>query len=253
MATLGDITVDIVPVGDISVPERNGEYPEILGLTDLVKNGVISARVNAFGTSADVLFDIASDNLYAKAGDVELTMQQQTLFASMGELKLKLALSDIDDLLTLVKTYFKLDGGLSMPKVTIDRVLSALNTISATTSDGGVTFSLELGGVQANVKLVANDNGWNLSEIAVAFGENTVTLCPNNDLALQIPTVNADEYVDVTDVAETFLTPVVNLIKAESYGAEFNANVVVDGKTYNLNGDFVYDRLGNISVNALAV
>ena len=250
-ATLGDITVDIVPVGDISVPERNGEYPEILGLTDLVKNGVISARVNAFGTSADVLFDIASNNLYAKAGDIELTMQQQTLFASMGELKLTLALSDINDLLTLVKTYFKLDGSLPIPDVTVDGVLSALNTISATTSDGGVIFSLELGGVQANVKLVASVNGWSLSEIAVVFGENTVTLCPNDDVNLQIPTVNADEYVDVTDVAETFLTPIVNLIKAESYGAEFNANVAVDGKTYNLNGDFVYDRLGNISVNAL--
>lgn len=250
-ATLGDITVNILPVTEVSVPERSGEYPEILGLTDLIKNGMISAEVNAFGVSADVLFDLATNNLYAHAGDVELTMQQQTLFASLGELKFKLALADINDLLTLVKTYINLDNAVQMPTVTLDGVLSALNAIKATSDGGGVVFSLDLDGLTANVKLVTGANGWNLQEIAVTFGENTVTLCPS-DAACQIPDVNADEYADVTDVAETFLTPVVNLIKAESYGAEFNASVVLDNKTYEINGSFVYDRFGNIAVNATA-
>lgn len=250
-ATLGDITVNILPVTEVSVPERSGEYPEILGLTDLVKNGMVSAEVNAFGVSADVLFDLATNNLYAQAGDVELTMQQQTLFASLGELKLKLAFADINDLLTLVKNYINLDGAVQMPTVTLDGVLSALNAIKATSDGDGVVFSLGIDGLTANVKLVTGANGWNLQEIAVIFGENTVTLCPN-DMARQIPAVNADEYVDVTDVAETFLTPVVNLIKAESYGAEFNANVVFGNKSYEINGSFVYDRFGNIAVNATA-
>ena len=250
-AKLGDVTVDVKPTGQFDMPERTGDYPEILGLLDLINNGVITANVNAFGMSIDVMFDLQSMSLYAQTGDLTVVFSDNVAYVTLGGAKLKLAVDDIQELIDAIGLF--IDGGLNvaMPEISLDTIIAMLGNIKAVSADGQTAFVFELGDLSASISLVFAANGWNISSINVDYNDVSVAVTPADKFTEAIPSVNAAEYADVTSIVKRFAKPIADLIKGESFGVEFSANLGVNNNQYVLNGDFTYDKAGNIQVNAL--
>lgn len=250
-AKLGDVTIDVKPVEQFDVPARTGDYPEILGLLDLINNGIINANVNAFGMSIDVMFDLQSMSMFAQTGDLTVVFSDNVAYVTLGGAKLKLAVDDIQELIDAIGLF--VDGGLNvaMPESSLDTIIAMLGNIKAASADGQTAFVFELGDLSASISLVSAANGWNISSVNVDYNDVSVAVTPADKFTEAIPTVNDAEYADVTSIVKRFSKPIADLIKGESFGVEFSANLEVNNNQYVLNGDFTYDKAGNIQVNAL--
>ncbi len=249
-AKLGELRIDVKPAEQWEVPEIKGEYPEILGLLDLVKNGVVAVNANVNGLSVDAMIELSSKSLYAKAGDLSVIMRDNVAHLTYGEVKLKLALSDINELADLIGLF--VDGGinLEMPSISVDTVLAMLSNIKAVNTNGVTAFVIEIGDISASIELQAASNGWNVSGINVSYNGLDLQVTPEDKFVDVIPVVDGTQYADITDIVNTFAEPISKLIKGGSYGVDFAAALNFNGKGYLLDGYFTYDNVGNIQVNA---
>lgn len=137
-ATLGDVSLSIVPCSQWTMPQQTGEYPEILGLTQLIQNGAISATATVGDISADVMFDIASCALHVKMGQLTATLKDNVLFAQLGrESRL-----DVDSIPQLLQLFQPLLGeNIQMPQLSLQDVLAALSSVTAQKTNDSVKFS----------------------------------------------------------------------------------------------------------------
>lgn len=248
-ATFGDIKVELKPVAAWNAPEISGDYPEILGLLDFVKDGAICANVNVAGLAIDVQFDLASKSLYAMCGDMSVVLRDNVAYLTYGEVKLKLDLDDAEQLITLISLFA--DGGFSfdLPDLSVDSVLEILSDVKAVATDSGVRFEIGFGATSVTVDLTTNTNGWNLSKINVAVNEISAEIVPIEKFG-EIPQIEAGEYADVTEIVNEFAAPVLALIKGENYAADFDLSLRLDNKNYNVKGTLVLDGAGNVQVDA---
>lgn len=249
-AQIGDILLRVEPVAAWSIPERNGEYPEILGLTEIFNNGKIALNATIGNISANVMFDIATTTLHAKLGDIYATLQNNTLYATVGGAKIKLDIDDIDALTEILKPFVNTDG-FSLPSVSIDDILAAVGSITATSTESGVVLSAMLDslGLKLDVSLLSKENNWNLQSIVVKLGEVDVTVSPTQQF--EVPAIgNTNEFVDVTDVAEVFVPTIASLLNAKGYGADFDLGIAVANKNYSVSGSLLFDANKNIEANA---
>lgn len=249
-ATLGDINIKVNPVEEWNVPNFAGEYPEILGLLDLVRNGMVSANIEALGMSVNAMFDIANKSLCAQLGDLSVILRENVAYLTCGEIKLKLNLSDANKLADIISLF--IDGGLNMemPDISVETVLGALANIKAVNVDGGTSFIAQLGDLSVSINLVARFNGWNVAGIEVRYDGFEAKITPADKFADEIPSVDATQYIDITSVADTFAEPIASLIKGEGYGLNFGSTLKVDGNLLTLNGNVTYDKNGILRVNA---
>lgn len=252
--TFNTLNVNIEPVGEFNIPAREGEYPEILGLLDLVQNGVIYGNVSAFGMDVDVMFDIASTSLYATNENIALTYKNNTVYVELGAIKAKLNVDDIDKIVTLLRLAGIIDGDstLEIPDISLDTILATLNNIDTTVTDNGVLFSLSMDDLSVALYLTTTDNGWHIDKLTVMFGDNTITVAMTAPVLDKIPEVAEEDYANVMDVITTFIDPVVSLVSAKGYGANFGLTLTVEGVQYNVDGSFTYDVASNLNI-AVAV
>lgn len=252
--TLGNMRLAIEPVGEFEVPVREGDYPEILGLFDLVKNGVISGNVSAFGMDVDVMFDIATASLYATSDNLALavTYIDKTIYAEFGAIKAKLNIDDIDSIMDLLRLIGVADTDikLEMPQISLDGIIAILGNITTVATDSGVAFSLSMDDLSVAIYLEATANGWNVDKLTADIKGNVITLAMTEPVVDTIPEVADDEYADVLEIITTFIEPVASIALTDSYGANFAFALTVNGVTYGIEGNFAYDINKNIRVAA---
>lgn len=249
--SIGEVSVQIGLDEGFAVPELSGEYPEILGLLDIVNNGVINADVDVNGFKANVAYDMANAKLVANAGDLQAVLQNETLYAQYGEIKVKAALSDIETLTALFGDLFGKElPKLELPELNTTDILAVLGQITAETTDSGVAFNLKLGDAAVKLSLINADGKWNLKKIDVSYGEIKVGVTPAVKAAT-FPEINEKDYNDVTQIAANFALPIASLISAENYGADISLTLDVNGVKANVNGNLVYDKNGSVEVDAL--
>jgi len=246
--TLGDVEINIVPTEKWNVPERSGEYPELLGLTSLLDNGAISLGAKIADIDADLTFDIATKSLFVKCDKLGLNaaLVDEVLYASLGEAKVKFALQDVGTLMQLLAPFVKVD--VQMPKLDAQTILAALSELTATETDNGVKFAIDVMGIGVEILLNSDENGWNLDSISINADNLNAQIAPSE--RFETPEINADEYVDVTEVANTFIPAIEALINAEGYHANANVDVALGDKTYNALVDILYDASGNVKATA---
>ncbi len=248
-ASIGGITVDIKPAAAWDMPERKGEYPEILGIADLFKEGVLSLNAEIGGINADIMFDMSSKSLYLRSGDLSAAMLDGIVYVTYGEVKVKVALSDIGGLLELLAP---LTEGLmpEMPTVSVEGILALLGSLKAVSNGGNsVDFILQTENVSVSLAL-SNQNGrWKADCITAALGETEAVITPAE--AFEPPVIDKDQYADVTEMVKTYAAPVISLIKGESYGADFTLFLDADGKEYRAEGSVQYDSKGNLHLSAV--
>lgn len=246
--SLGDVSIDIVPTEKWNVPERSGEYPELLGLTSLLDNGAINLNAKIAEIEADLTFDIATKSLYVKSDKLNLNaaLLDEVLYASLGEAKVKFALQDVGTLMQLLAPFIK--GNVQMPELDVNTILTTLSEITATKTDNGVKFALDVMGISAEILLKTDENGWNLDSIFVNVDGLNAQIAPSE--RFETPEIIADEYVDVTEVADTFIPAITTLMNAEGYHANANIDVALGDKIYNALVDLLYDANGNVKATA---
>ena len=252
IASFGTLELKVELASGFEMPEHNGEYPELLGLLDIVKNGVIYGNVNALGTDIDIMFDLSKQALYAHNDDLSVIYQNNAVYAQFGAIKAKLNVSDIDRIMTLLRMTGLVDfnGSLELPQISVEQIVAMLGNIDAVKTDNGVKFVLGVGGVSAEVYLVSNINGWNLDRVTLTVDGNVITLSATLPEITEIPEVDESEYANVMDLLNTFVDPIASIITASSYGADFNLDINFGGNVNNICGDFAYDVNKNIRVNA---
>lgn len=250
---IDDISVDVELCQGFDVPEHSGEYPDVLGLLDVINGNVISVNASLGDIKADVAYDLAANKLIATAGDLTACMQNETVYVALGEVKLKVALSDLKILVSLLGDAFgNLSSALpSMPQLpqTAEEIVALISDVTATATENGVAFNLVLDGINASVELTANDGKWNLQAATVAIGNSTLTLSPSS-APVTFPQIDDEQYVDVTKLAFSYVSPITALLKAENYGAEFDVDVTVGGNTYDVIGSALFGKNGDVNVNA---
>lgn len=245
-ATLGDVSLSIVPCSQWTMPQQTGEYPEILGLTQLIQNGAISATATVGDISADVMFDIASCALHVKMGQLTATLKDNVLFAQLGQAKVRLDVDSIPQLLQLFQPL--LGENIQMPQLSLQDVLAALSSVTAQKTKDGVKFSATFEDIYFEALLVSDAEGWMLHSVTVQLSDITATLQPSQN---QLPQIgNADEYTDVTQMAKQFAPSIVSLLQAQGYSAEIDAVANVDGKDFRIAGNILIDGTGNVSAVA---
>lgn len=244
--TLGGLRLAIEPISDFSAPARQGDYPEILGLLDIVQNGVIYGNVNAFGMDVDVMFDLAATSLYATSDNLAITYVNETVYAELGAVKAKISIADIKALMSLLR----MAGVIELPQISVSELLATLGSIEATATDNGVAFTLTADDLAVAIYLVTTDNGWSLDKLTAEFAGNVITVAATAPTVTEIPAVEDGEYADVYEIISPFIEPIVSIAKSDSYGASFAFTLTIDGNAYNVEGNVAYDSNRNISVAA---
>lgn len=247
---LGDISINLELCNSFNIPERSGEYPDILGLLDVIDNNVLAFDANIGEINASIAYDIANNKLAATLDDLQVSMQNETIYASLGEVKLKVALSDVKILASVLGDV--LGGGTSalpaMPQ-TVEEILAMLSDITATNVDNGVAFALNLGDITAAVELVRNNAKWNLSVVKVSLGEMDLSLTPSSE-PVSFPQIDEDKFVDATELAISYIGPISSLLTAKNYGVDFAVTLEISNSTYDVYGNALYDEKGNLNVAA---
>ena len=258
--TIGDVEINITPCA-WTVAERTGAYPEILGLVDLLQNGKIALNaqltLGKYAVNADVLVELATGNMDITAelgnnGTVNVTYVDGVAYVAFGEVKLKLDTANIDELLELVYKYTGLNLATATPSMTISAqsILALLGSISTTQVEGGVDFNLSVMGIDASLRLANNNGRWNLHSItAVAEGISAVIVGAEVLSDVSVPS-DSEAYADITELVETFAEPLLDIVRGNVYGANFNATLAIGGKQYDVVGKVSVDLNKTLKLNA---
>ena len=241
----GEVEVVITP-HEWTVAERVGAYPEILGLADLLQDGKIALNAELmfgdYSVNADVLVDLATFNLSVTAnvndyGTVGVVYVDGIAYVAFGGVKLKLDTANIDELFDLIYKYTGKKIEFSTPSLDISAqsILALLSGITATNTEGGVDFNLTVMGVDVTLRLANNDGLWQMDSLtAIADGIKAVIVGGDAIDDVTVPR-DADSYVDVNELVDTFVDPIMDIVNANGYAIGLDGKVTIDGKTYRIN------------------
>ena len=199
------------------------------GDVTLATDGGISASgtISALGQSADIVY--IDDSVYVRLGNV----------------KLKLAVSDIPSLLAHFGIEFPIDLGdgldlgalvenIDIPSV-LGIALGAVKSIEKV--DGNIAVNIEIAGVAATVTV---GDGIGLA-LSVGGVDITGTLTALDSAPVITPPADGDKYINVVDLVPT----IEALMSAKAFGI----NLGVDVAGYHIDGDVTLATDGGISAS----
>lgn len=244
--TLGDTHITIVLADSWDVTPIEGDYPNILGILDLLQEGKLAMEVEVLGYNIFVQYDIKTSVLYAScpALDLTVTLQDKVIYGNIGELGIKVAIEDIQDIVDFI---MPLLGEVEMPAVDID-INEILNSLQLNNSSESIDISVSLLGAVATVKLAVVDNNWTLSTVQVQYQDLTVKATPAT--AIEVPQLQG-EYVDLKTVVDVFGGNIVDILNANSYAIGVEAEVLVNGTIYSVTGNVLLSN-GDLHIQAVA-
>ncbi len=265
---IGNVGIHIVPQSWTPVAIKEDSC-EILGLTDLLKNGKISLNADVklpiadrmYDVNADILVDLAKLTAEAHAtlgsnGDVDVYYVDNIAYVALGNIKFKLDVSQTDKLKDIL-TQFTQDGLLpdseTVPSEDFDpkNILSLLSGFEVAASQNGAVLTVNVGEMKVCLNLVERADRWNVESCtAQGYGIDATIIPAENYRDILVP-ADADLYADVTEFADTFDDPIAALVQSETYGADFSMNANVDGHLYNISGNVVSDEEKTLKVVAV--
>ncbi|MGN1040932.1 MAG: hypothetical protein ACI4QL_05835, partial [Candidatus Fimimonas sp.] len=239
----GTLKAELAPTESWEKPAYDGEYPEILGLLNLIDNGAITLATNVDGLDVSAMLDIATGGVYVSSDVVSAALKDNTLFAQAGNAKIKFSLQDADALLAIVEQIAGVELDVPQISVKTEDLFALLGGISAEKQDDAVVLSasVESLGLCANVKLAVAQDGWQLECISVVLGEKTLEIVPAE--RFETPQIDEENYVDVSEVAQTLAPSVISLFNSQNYQGKLNLQVVRGEDVFALNGAVLVEVL----------
>lgn len=230
------------------------ECPDMLGLLDIINDGNLSFNVTVGDMNIHVQYDIKNNILNAFVGDVVIILQDQTLYVSYNNIKLKLALYDLSAVIDDLKPVLDALGiNLDLSATSDIDIASVLSGIATTSNGETAQFSVNLFGADITVNLTNKDSRWTLDGVNCTLGNIAVSATPV--AAKTFVTAGDGEYIDCAAVIGKFAPSIAELITAENFAFNVSLDIRSGGSVYgvnaqiNLNGGIAAS--GTVSVNGM--
>ncbi|MCH5157227.1 MAG: hypothetical protein J1G02_05065 [Clostridiales bacterium] len=252
------VSIELAP-SKWTVAKRSGDYPEILGLMDILQNGKLALNadltVGDYLVSADALVDLATGNLQVNAqidnnGTVNVAYVDGVAYITLGEVKVKFDTEHADELLEMISKYTGIQLATSVPSINLPTqyLLYLLDSIATFTTSDGVDFNINFMGIDATLHLVTDDGCWQIGGITVVMDGVSLIVAPNDAFG-EVTAPAKDEYADITELVETFAGPIADIVHGNIYGANISAHLTLNGKEYSVVGNVHVDLSKTVYVN----
>ncbi|MCH5161421.1 MAG: hypothetical protein J1G04_05265 [Clostridiales bacterium] len=248
---------------DITTPSKKEvtaptDYVELSDLLDLVPTieALMSAKAFNINLGVDVVgyhidgdVTLATDGGISASGTIsaigqsaDLVYIDDSIYVQLGNVKLKLAVSDIPSLLAHFGIELPidlgdgLDLGALVENIDIPSVLGlALGTVKSIEKvDGNIAVNIEIAGVAATVT-VGDDIGLALS---IGGVDIIATLTALDSAPAITPPADGDKYINVASLGET-IDGVLEIVESKALSGE--VALTVGGKTFNAGLAITFD------------
>ncbi len=263
-ATVNGITVSLVPDQTVDVTEINDDYHNVTRLFDIIddnNNVKLNVKVGEYNILVNV--DLVKLSADLSFDDITAKFVNNTIYAKYKDLKVKLAIADIDKVLTKLSPI--LDGKVELPDFDglfadfdISTLLGdAIDSLTTVETENSLAISTEVSGVELQIVLGISSDGYTLNSINVTVNGALIEVTPTDDTVDAISESDLVNYSNITSlldiiddnnhisiiatVSNTKINATVNLVDLTATARVEGAELYVDFKT----GD-IYARYSGI-------
>ncbi len=209
VVALDGVDVSLAPDPNITVTELNETYHKILPLLDIIDdNNNLKLDVAIGDINAIVNFNLVDLVADIELGDITAKYIDNTIYAKYQDLKVKLAISDIEPVLNKLAPI--LDGKVELPdfnaiidSIDITKLLgSAVSSISMVETENTLTISTVVESINVNIVLDITNDGYKLNNINLTIENTSVTVSPCDTVVNAIAQEDLSKYSNITSLLD---------------------------------------------------
>ena len=242
---------------DYSVIDNVDKFYNIISLADIIdKDGNINLNATAAGTDIAITFNLCSMRLNAAVEGLAVTLdlKTNTVYAAYGGARVKLNLSDAKSILEKISPIIEkfdkegkitelLNGFVGEDSFNID-ANDIISSLIVTESDGSLSLSLNLAGVDIEAIFATDNGGLTFSSAIINASGTTISAYPSGTVTSDLDT--SLYYMDLKAFSDTYADALSGLVTAENIILGINGSVITNGAVYTItNGELVVGGIGS--------
>ena len=242
---------------DYSVIDNADKFYNILSLADIIdKDGNINLNATAAGTDIAITFNLYSMRLNAAVEGLAVTLdlKTNTVYAAYGGARVKLNLSDAKSILEKISPIIEkfdkegkitelLNGFVGEDSFNID-ANDIISSLIVTESDGSLSLSLNLAGVDIEAIFATDNGGLTFSSAIINASGTTISAYPSGTVTSDLDT--SLYYMDLKAFSDTYADALSGLVTAENIILGINGSVITNGAVYTITkGELVVGGIGS--------
>ena len=242
---------------DYSVIDNANKFYNIISIADIIdKDGNINLNATAAGTDIAITFNLYSMRLNAAVEGLAVTLdlKTNTVYAAYGGARVKLNLSDAKSILEKISPIIEkfdkegkitelLNGFVGEDSFNID-ANDIISSLIVTESDGSLSLSLNLAGVDIEAIFATDNGGLTFSSAIINASGTTISAYPSGTVTSDLDT--SLYYMDLKAFSDTYADALSGLVTAENIILGINGSVITNGAVYTItNGELVVGGIGS--------
>lgn len=242
---------------DYSVIDNVDKFYNIISIADIIdKDGNINLNATAAGTDIAITFNLYSMRLNAAVEGLAVTLdlKTNTVYAAYGGARVKLNLSDAKSILEKISPIIEkfdkegkitelLNGFVGEDSFNID-ANDIISSLIVTESDGSLSLSLNLAGVDIEAIFATDNGGLTFSSAIINASGTTISAYPSGTVTSDLDT--SLYYMDLKAFSDTYADALSGLVTAENIILGINGSVITNGAVYTItNGELVVGGIGS--------
>lgn len=242
---------------DYSVIDNVDKFYNIISLADIIdKDGNINLNATAAGTDIAITFNLCSMRLNAAVEGLAVTLdlKTNTVYAAYGGARVKLNLSDAKSILEKISPIIEkfdkegkitelLNGFVGEDSFNID-ANDIISSLIVTESDGSLSLSLNLAGVDIEAIFATDNGGLTFSSAIINASGTTISAYPSGTVTSDLDT--SLYYMDLKAFSDTYADALSGLVTAENIILGINGSVITNGAVYTITkGELVVGGIGS--------
>ena len=242
---------------DYSVIDNVDKFYNIISIADIIdKDGNINLNATAAGTDIAITFNLYSMRLNAAVEGLAVTLdlKTNTVYAAYGGARVKLNLSDAKSILEKISPIIEkfdkegkitelLNGFVGEDSFNID-ANDIISSLIVTESDGSLSLSLNLAGVDIEAIFATDNGGLTFSSAIINASGTTISAYPSGTVTSDLDT--SLYYMDLKAFSDTYADALSDLVTAENIILGINGSVITNGAVYTItNGELVVGGIGS--------
>ena len=242
---------------DYSVIDNVDKFYNIISIADIIdKDGNINLNATTAGTDIAITFNLYSMRLNAAVEGLAVTLdiKTNTVYAAYGGARVKLNLSDAKSILEKISPIIEkfdkegkitelLNGFVGEDSFNID-ANDIISSLIVTESDGSLSLSLNLAGVDIEAIFATDNGGLTFSSAIINASGTTISAYPSGTVTSDLDT--SLYYMDLKAFSDTYADALSGLVTAENIILGINGSVITNGAVYTItNGELVVGGIGS--------
>lgn len=242
---------------DYSVIDNANKFYNIISIADIIdKDGNINLNATAAGTDIAITFNLYSMRLNAAVEGLAVTLdlKTNTVYAAYGGARVKLNLSDAKSILEKISPIIEkfdkegkitelLNGFVGEDSFNID-ANDIISSLIVTESDGSLSLSLNLAGVDIEAIFATDNGGLTFSSAIINASGTTISAYPSGTVTSDLDT--SLYYMDLKAFSDTYADALSGLVTAENIVLGISGSVITNGAVYTITkGELVVGGIGS--------